>query len=203
MENHKLDPDTYPITDWDALMIEKWAPQYKHRLSVSYGNKVIKSRAMLSYSNEDALYYGRNQEQYMARINNDIKINNFISASFDMTYNHRISNNNQVNPVQAAFKYNPIYVSLWSDGTWGPGNNGTNTYARLHAGGFVKGLHEAFFGKGVPHNHSFQELHYYGSLRSFDPFFKDQRLYPTGVLLQAARNPFGKPSQRMYLQPPS
>lgn len=147
MENHKLDPDTYPITNWDALMIEKWAPQYKHRLSVSYGNKVIKSRAMLSYSNEDALYFGRSQEQYMARINNDIKINNFISASFDMTYNHRISNNNQVNPVQAAFKYNPIYVSLWSDGTWGPGNNGTNTYARLHAGGFVKGLHEAFFGK--------------------------------------------------------
>ncbi len=117
MENNKLDPDNYPITDWDALLIDKWAPQYKHRLSVSYGNKVIKSRAMLSYSNEDALYYGRNQEQYMARINNDIKINNFISASFDMTYNHRISNNNQVNPVQAAFKYNPIYVSLWSDGT--------------------------------------------------------------------------------------
>ncbi len=147
LANNAIDPDTYPITDWDALMIKKWAPQHKHRLSVSYGNKNIKSRAMLSYSNEDALYYGRNYEVYTSRINNDVKINNFISASFDMSFNHRVTNNNQVNPVQAAFKYNPIYVAVWSDGTMGPGNNGTNTYARLHAGGFVHTEHDAFFGK--------------------------------------------------------
>ena len=147
LANHEIDPDTYPITDWDALMISKWAPQHKHRLSVSYGNKNIKSRAMLSYSNEDALYYGRNQEVYTSRINNDVKINKFISASFDMSFNHRVTNNNQINPVQAAFKYNPIYVAVWSDGTMGPGNNGTNTYARLYAGGFVHSEHDAFIGK--------------------------------------------------------
>ncbi|MBQ2228832.1 MAG: TonB-dependent receptor [Bacteroidales bacterium] len=147
MENHKLDPDAYPLTDWDALMIEKWAPQHKHRVGISYGNKVIKSRAMLSYENEEALYYGRNVEQYTARLNNDIKINDFISASFDMTFNHKLSNNNQINPVQAAFKYNPIYCAVWSDGTMGPGNNGTNTYARIHAGGFDNTERDAFYGK--------------------------------------------------------
>ena len=147
MENHKLDPDAYPLTDWDALMIEKWAPQHKHRVGISYGNKVIKSRAMLSYENEEALYYGRNVEQYTARLNNDVKINDFISASFDMTFNHKLSNNNQINPVQAAFKYNPIYCAVWSDGTMGPGNNGTNTYARLHAGGFDNTERNAFYGK--------------------------------------------------------
>lgn len=147
MANHALDPDAYPLTDWDALMIEKWAPQHKHRVGVSYGNEVIKSRAMLSYENEEALYYGRNVEQYTARLNNDIKINNFISASFDMTFNHKLTNNNQINPVQAAFKYNPIYCAVWSDGTMGPGNNGTNTYARLHAGGFDRTERDAFYGK--------------------------------------------------------
>ena len=147
MDNHALDPDAYPLTDWDALMIAKWAPQHKHRVGISYGNKNIKSRAMLSYENEDALYVGRNVEQYTARLNNDIKINNFISASFDMTFNHKLSNNNQVNPVQAAFKYNPIYCAVWSDGTMGPGNNGTNTYARIHAGGFDNTARDAFYGK--------------------------------------------------------
>ncbi|MBP5719607.1 MAG: TonB-dependent receptor [Bacteroidales bacterium] len=147
MENHELDPDAYPLSDWDALMIKKWAPQHKHRVGISYGNKNIKSRAMLSYENEDALYVGRNVEQYTARLNNDIKINNFISASFDMTFNHKLSNNNQVNPVQAAFKYNPIYAAVWSDGTMGPGNNGTNTYARIHAGGFDNTERNAFYGK--------------------------------------------------------
>ena len=145
--NHALDPDTYPLTDWDDLMIYKWAPQHKHRVGISYGNKNIKSRAMLSYENEDALYIGRNVEQYTARLNNDVKINKFISASLDMTFNHKISNNNQVNPVQAAFKYNPIYCAVWSDGTMGPGNNGTNTYARIHAGGFDNTERDAFYAK--------------------------------------------------------
>ncbi|MBQ9463131.1 MAG: TonB-dependent receptor [Bacteroidales bacterium] len=147
MENHALDPDAYPLTDWDALMIKKWAPQHKHRVGITYGNKVIKSRAMLSYENEDALYVGRNVEQYTARINNDIRINKFISASLDMTFNHKLSNNNQINPVQAAFKYNPIYAAVWSDGTMGPGNNGTNSYARLLAGGFDNTIRDAFYAK--------------------------------------------------------
>ncbi|MBR5905127.1 MAG: TonB-dependent receptor [Bacteroidales bacterium] len=147
MANHELDPDTYPLADWDALMIKKWAPQHKHRVGITYGNKVIKSRAMLSYENEDALYVGRNVEQYTARLNNDIKLNKFISASVDMTFNHKLANNNQINPVQAAFKYNPIYCAVWSDGTMGPGNNGTNSYARLLAGGFDNTERDAFYGK--------------------------------------------------------
>ncbi len=147
LANHEIDPDTYPLADWDDLMIKKWAPQHKHRVGISYGNKVIKSRAMLSYENEDALYYGRGVEQYTARLNNDIKINKFVSASFDMTFNHKYSRNNQINPVQAAFKYNPIYCAVWSDGTFGPGNNGTNSFARLYAGGFDNTERNAFYGK--------------------------------------------------------
>lgn len=145
--NHAIDPDTYPLTDWDDLMIKKWAPQHKHRVGVTYGNKNIKSRAMLSYENEEALYVGRNMEHYTARLNNDIKINNFISVSMDMTFNHKLMNNNQINPVQAAYKYNPTYCAVWSDGTMGPGNNGTNTYARLLAGGFVNTERDIFYGK--------------------------------------------------------
>ena len=147
MANHELDPDAYPLTDWDALMISKWAPQHKHRVGITYGNKVIKSRAMLSYEDEEALYYGRGVEQYTARLNNDIKINKFISASLDMTFNHKYTRNNQINPVQAAFKYNPIYCAVWSDGTFGPGNNGTNSLARLYAGGFDNTERNAFYAK--------------------------------------------------------
>ncbi len=145
--NNALDPDSYPITDWDALCIDKWAPQTKHRLGVTYGNKIIKSRAMLSYSKADALYLGRDQEEYTARLNNDVRVNKFISVGLDLSYGRRNSHNNQINPIRAAHLYNPIYVSVWSDGTMGPGNNGTNTYARLHAGGFDNTWRNTFFGK--------------------------------------------------------
>ena len=140
-------PDKYPITDWDALMIKKWAPQHKHRVSVTYGNKVISSRAMLTYQDQDALYEGRSQENWTGRLNNDIKINKFIKVSLDMTYNHRVSNNNVMNPVSSAHTGNPIYCAVWSDGTIADGNNGSNAYARIKSGGYTKGIREAFYGK--------------------------------------------------------
>ena len=141
-------PDEYPITDWDALMIKKWAPQHKHRVSVTYGNKVISSRAMLSYVDQDALYEGRSHENWTARINNDIKINKFIKVSLDVTFNHRRNSNNVMNPVSSAHTGNPIYPAQWSDGTLAPGNNGSNAWARLNSGGFSKGIRNAFYGKG-------------------------------------------------------
>ena len=141
------DPDAYPITDWEALMLKKWAPQHKHRVSVTYGNKVITSRAMLTYQDQDALYEGRSQENWTGRINNDIKINKFIKVSLDMTYNHRVSDNNVVNPVSSAFTGNPIYPAVWSDGTIAPGNNGSNAYGRLKSGGYTHGIRNVFYGK--------------------------------------------------------
>ena len=141
------DPDTYPITDWKALMLKKWAPQHKHRVSVSYGNKVITSRAMLTYQDQDALYEGRGQENWTGRLNNDVKINKFIKVSLDMTFNHRVTDNNVVNPVSSAYTGNPILPAVWSDGTIAPGNNSSNAYARLKSGGFTKGVRNAFYGK--------------------------------------------------------
>lgn len=147
VSNNAVDPDAYPITDWDALMIKKWAPQHKHRVSVSYGNKVISSRAMLTYTDQDALYEGRSQENWTGRVNNDIKINKFIKVSLDMTYNHRVSDNNVLNPVSSAHTGNPIYRAVWSDGTVADGNNGSNAYARLKSGGYTHGVRNAFYGK--------------------------------------------------------
>lgn len=148
LTNNALNPDQYPITDWDALMIKKWAPQHKHRVSVAYGNKVISSRAILTYVDQDALYEGRSQENWTGRLNNDIKINKFIKVSLDMTFNHRVSDNNVINPVSSAHVGNPIYPAVWSDGTIASGNNGSNAYARYTSGGFSKAVRNAFYGKG-------------------------------------------------------
>jgi hypothetical protein len=43
---------------------------------------------MLSYEKEDALYYGRSVEDFTSRVNNDIKINKYLSASIDMSFEH-------------------------------------------------------------------------------------------------------------------
>ena len=146
-ENHAIDPDLYPLTDWDELMVEKIAPMQKHRVQVSYGNDVIKTNAMVSYNREEALYVGRYVDTFSSRINNDIKINNFISASFDVSVNRKASANNIANPVQAAYKYAPTTAAVYQNGGFAEAHNGTNTYARIHSGGFDNTDRDTFFGK--------------------------------------------------------
>ena len=147
MANNAINPNEYPLTDWDKLLVEKSAPRQKHRMAVTYGNDVIKTRAMLSYEKEDALYYGRSVEDYNARVNNDIKINKFLSASIDLSFEHSNNKDTNVNPLQASYKYGPTSAALWADGRIAEGHNGGNTYARLHYGGFSNNTRDYFYGK--------------------------------------------------------
>jgi TonB-linked SusC/RagA family outer membrane protein len=142
-----INPNEYPLTDWDKLLINKTAPRQKHRVAVSYGNEIVKTRAMLSYEKEDALYYGRSVEDFTSRVNNDIKINKFLSASIDMSFEHTNNHNTNVNPLQAAYKYGPTTAAMWADGRIADGHNGGNTYARLRFGGFNNNWRDYFYGK--------------------------------------------------------
>lgn len=141
------DPDLYPITDWDALCVNKTAPRQKHRVSLTYGNNVIKSRAMLSYTKEDALYDGRSEEEFNGRINNDITINRFLAASVDMQFLHTTYRNTSYNPIQAAYKYGQNRAALWSNGTIAEGHIGSNAWARLLYGGFDNSWRDVFNAK--------------------------------------------------------
>jgi TonB-linked SusC/RagA family outer membrane protein len=145
--NNAVNPNEYPITDWDKLLVKKSAPRQKHNVSVTYGNNVVKTKAMLGYEKEDALYYGRSVEDFTSRINNDIKINKYLSASIDMSFEHTYNPNTNVNPLQAAYKYGPNTAAMWADGRIAEGHNGSNTYARLHYGGFSNNTRDYFYGK--------------------------------------------------------
>lgn len=146
-ENNRLDPDLYPITDWKSYLIRKSAPRQKHNLSINYGNKVIKSRASVGYEKTEALYNYRSHATVTTRINNSIKLNNYLSASVDGSYRRGISENPQVNPLAAAYVYGPLWTPLWSDGRISDGRNGTNTYARMNYGGFNNSWSDYFTGK--------------------------------------------------------
>ena len=72
---NQSDPNNYPITDWKEMMLKSSAPRMTHTLTVSGGNKAVKSIASLSYDEVDGLYEGRGFQRYMFRSNNDFKIN--------------------------------------------------------------------------------------------------------------------------------
>lgn len=129
-------PNEFPITDWASYIIKDYAPLQKHNISASYGNNIIKSRAMIGYERNEALYNNRDYTAINARTNNDIKINKYISASIDGSYLRRIYHNPVVNPMKESYIYAPIWTPLWSDGRISGGRDGSNIYARINYGGF-------------------------------------------------------------------
>jgi len=146
-ENNRLDPNHYPITDWKSYLINESAPRQHHNFAMSYGNNIIKSKATVNYETTDALYNGRSYSTLNVRMNNNLKINNYLSATIDAAYRHALSESPSVNPMSAAYVYGPLWTPVWADGRISDGRNGTNTYARLNYGGFSDSKGDSFNGR--------------------------------------------------------
>jgi TonB-linked SusC/RagA family outer membrane protein len=134
--NNAIDPVTYPIYDWFGSMVKSTAMRHKHNLSLTYGNKVIKSRISASYENTDALYDGSNYERIFVRAKNTLTLNKYLSANVDLSMKHAVKNDPTAgSPIRAALVYSPIYMGLYPDGTIAPGQSGANKQAAEVAGG--------------------------------------------------------------------
>lgn len=144
---HRENPNLYPIADWKSYLVNNSAPTMKHNITMSYGNKSIKTLATLGYNSADALYDHRSHEQITARLNNDLKITKWLSASINASYRRNISKNSVINPLSAAHLYAPLWTPVWTDGRISGGRDGTNTYARLHYGGFNNSWNDYLTGK--------------------------------------------------------
>lgn len=147
VEWNKTSPNEYPITDWTDLLINDLAPRQKHQLTMTHGGKVIKTRASINYEKTDAMYDYSNYERIMARVNNNLTFNSFLSGEVNFSYNRRIRNNPSDNPVNSSHKYAPIYSAMYEDGRISAGKDGSNMYAILHYGGFYKQLGDNITGK--------------------------------------------------------
>ena len=129
------DPNNYPITDWTDLILKSSAPRMTHTLSVSGGNKAVKSVATLSYDEVDGLYDGRGFQRYMFRSNNDFNINDKLSAQIDVNIRHAKSTATNYDPFDTMRKMPAIYPATWDDGRLASGKSGANPYGLLVAGG--------------------------------------------------------------------
>jgi len=146
-EYNRLDPAAYPICDWKEYLVNNSAPRQKHNLAINYGSKGIKSKASIGYEKTDALYNNRSYASINASINNNIKVNEYFSATVDGFYRRGISENTSVNPLQAAYKYGPLWSPVYPDGRISAGRDATNPYARLNYGGFANSWSDYFTGK--------------------------------------------------------
>lgn len=142
---HSENPDLYPNTDWRKMILNNTAPRRSHMLSISGAGKTIRSRVSLGYDKTDALYDGRSYERVTARVNNDITINKYLSATVDMNFRRAISKqpvtdartvNANTYPIVRMGMMPAVYAAVWSDGRIAGGKDGANVYALMKNGGF-------------------------------------------------------------------
>lgn len=147
---HKAEPDKYPATDWQRLIIGRTAPRHRHDLSFAIGTGKLKTKASLSYSKVDGLYVNRQYDRYTVRVNNDMRINKIVSANFDIFYKRtaEVSPAGE-NPVYASRIFPGIYDDRYEDGRWAPGKEGRNPLAQIHDGGTNRGTYNQLGGRLV------------------------------------------------------
>ncbi len=129
------DPDNYPITDWKGMMMKDSAPRMTHTISLSGGNKSVKSTASFSYDDVDGLYSGRNFHRVMFRTNNDFTFNKYITASVDVNIRNAKSKATNYSPFSDMRKMPAIYAAVWENGGYAEGKSGANPYALLRESG--------------------------------------------------------------------
>ncbi|WP_025762327.1 TonB-dependent receptor [Dyadobacter tibetensis] len=127
-------PDLYPNTNWQDLILKKSAPRTSHILSIAAAGKMLRSRVSMAYDNTDGLFDGRKYERITARMNNDITISKYLSASVDLNFKRTQSEQTNIDPFYMMNLLPPIYAAKWSDGRIAAGKDGANVYGAMQAG---------------------------------------------------------------------
>ena len=138
MANNALDPITYPNYDWKAATLKNNSMRTKHTLSMSYGNKQIKSYTTAGYENADAIYRNCSHQRVSLRSRNNLNINQWLSGSLDVSVRYATKNDpNSGSPIRSALMYPMIYAGTYPDGRVAGGKEGsmTNELALLLEGG--------------------------------------------------------------------
>lgn len=129
------DPDTYPNTDWQKLILKKTAPKQTHVFSISGGTDKIRTKATFGYDKVDGLHVNRSYERFTVRMNNDVTVNRYLSAGFDINVKRSEATDPVSSPINGMRLTAPVYAALWSDGRIASGKSGANPYAALVYGG--------------------------------------------------------------------
>ncbi|MCH4147602.1 MAG: TonB-dependent receptor [Prevotella sp.] len=148
VKNYQKDPNNYPITDWNDLILKKSAPRMTHTLTLNGGNKIIKTNVTLSYDDVKGLYGNNRFQRYMMRVNNDFTISDKLSATLDVSIRYAKNVAPNYSPFNDLRKMPAVYPAMWADGRIASGKSGANPYGLLQEGGSSTSSSTQAFGKG-------------------------------------------------------
>ena len=125
--NNWLDPDAFPITDWQDLLMTGSGLTHNHSISMSASSGKIRTMASFGYLNQEGIIKSSEYERYNFRNNLNVDFNEKIKMRLDVSviYGHR-----KINPYQSGvFNFmnarDPLMLAKWSDGSYAPFTGGS------------------------------------------------------------------------------
>lgn len=136
------DPDTYPNTDWQDLILTENGFNHGHTLTMTSSSERIKTLTSLGYLDQTGIVANSSYRKFSVRNNMDIKLSDRLNMKFDI----QVSNaNKHSSPYEGhAFNYmntrTPNIVNQFTTGLYNGANGlmGNNPVLLLREGGVAK-----------------------------------------------------------------
>jgi TonB-linked SusC/RagA family outer membrane protein len=137
LANNAKDPDRFPNTDWQNATFTNGLQQ-QHNVTLNGGSDKIRLLAALNYMNQNGIVENSGFKRYSMRLNADYKASEKLNFQFDANLRQEQTAAPSVgysNLLGQVYRVPPIYAALYSDGSWGPGWEGSNPLAWSRASG--------------------------------------------------------------------
>ena len=126
-KNNFLDPDAFPIIDWQKRLMTGNGFTHSHIVTMSAGTENIRNMASFGYLDQNGIIKNTSFQRFNLRNNLDVKLHKKLKLSLDIsgTYSNR-----EINPYQGGiFSFmnakDPVMLAQWSDGSYAPFTGGT------------------------------------------------------------------------------
>ncbi len=126
-KNNYLDPDAFPITDWQSRLMTGNGFTHNHILNMSVGTEKIKIMTSIGYLDQNAIIKSSDYQRYNLRNNMDIKLYENLNFRLDIsgTFSKKETNPYQGNIFHFMNAKDPLMLAQWSDGNYAAFTGGT------------------------------------------------------------------------------
>lgn len=127
MDNHRVDPDSYPITKWQEKVLNGNGFTHSHALSFNAASGKIRNNASFGYLNQNGIIKRQNYSRFTLRDNMTIDVNERLNVKFDFATN--FGRRNAVPLAASLFNMmntrDPLILTQWSSGDYAPMTGGS------------------------------------------------------------------------------
>lgn len=134
-------PDLYPNTDWNDLVLDKNVISTQHSLNISGGSEKVRYFLGLGYLYKDNMIPNQNSDRYNLDLTLNSDVTKWLSIKAGVKYIQNNGNRDSGAPSLANFSIVPVtFVPIQSNGEWGTVNGGQTASSTFITGNPLRAL---------------------------------------------------------------